>query len=130
MKIKLMPIFHILLTAGLLVMTGCKLVEPDKLNDESESDEIPAWLDERIEDFKKQPPTSPPMEISRWQYEGETVYYFPPYCCDIFGDLYDNAGTLLCHPDGGIAGNGDGRCSDFLDKRTDGEIVWLDERKE
>jgi hypothetical protein len=57
------------------------------------------------------------------------VYYLPPRCCDIFGNLYDSQGQIICHPDGGIAGHGDGRCPDFLNQRTNETVIWRDTRK-
>jgi hypothetical protein len=42
--------------------------------------------------------------------------------------LYDANGKLICRPDGGIAGSGDGKCPDFLAKRKDGWRLWADSR--
>jgi len=72
--------------------------------------------------------TNPPSSVWSFRYDGEVVYHRAAVCCDVFGNLYDEQGSLLGHPDGGIAGNGDGRCPDFFDVRTDGTLIWSDPR--
>ena len=81
-----------------------------------------------IQQVHSHSPANPPGYIASYSYKGKLVYYVPPRCCDIFGDLYDSSGQLICHPDGGIAGHGDGRCPEFLSERTEGTIVWRDGR--
>jgi hypothetical protein len=49
-----------------------------------------------------------PRSITRYEYQGETVYYVLKESCDQFSDLLDANGNLLGHPDGGITGRGDG----------------------
>jgi hypothetical protein len=44
------------------------------------------------------------------------------------GTLYDAVGNVLCAPDGGIDGRGDGQCADFRSQRTGGSRVWEDPR--
>ena len=56
----------------------------------------------------------PPACIQRYTYHDEVVFYTPiPGCCDRMSTLYDRCGTILCAPDGGYTGKGDGRCPDF-----------------
>lgn len=99
------------------------------IKDDDIPEGLPSWLVVKIMEFQNQPPTNPPIVITRWLYTGMTVYYIPPYCCDIFSELYNEVGDLLCAPSGGITGLGDGKCPDFFDLRTDGETVWQDNRK-
>ncbi len=89
----------------------------------------PAWLEALIARIASEPVTNPPSSIIRYRYHGATVYYRPARCCDIFADLYDESGTLICHPDGGITGGGDGRCGDFATARTEEQLVWADPRR-
>jgi hypothetical protein len=56
------------------------------------------------------------------------VYFRPARCCDVYSDLYDRNGVVICHPDGGIVGNGDGRCPDFFTNHSEEELVWQDPR--
>ena len=44
-------------------------------------------------------------------YLGKTAYYVRSRCCDNYNDLYNQSGDIICSPDGGITGNGDGKCS-------------------
>ena len=68
------------------------------------------------------------MTVARYEYRGGRVYYVPPRCCDVYGTLYDASGTILCHPDGGFTGDGDGRCPDFFEERRNEKIIWRDRR--
>ncbi len=86
------------------------------------------WINDLIEKFESDPVANPPLSIWRYNYEGQTVYYVPPMCCDMFSRLYDASGNVICHPDGGFTGMGDGRCPDFFAKRTDGTLIWRDAR--
>jgi hypothetical protein len=52
----------------------------------------------------------------------------PQRYCDIFSELYDAAGNLIAHPDGGISGQGDGRAPDFFASRLFVRTVWADSR--
>jgi len=85
---------------------------------------VPSPVANLIHELQTQPPTNPPAYIASYEYEGRIVYYVPPRCCDMFSDLYDAAGQLTCHPDGGLTGHGDGRCADFLSQRTNETILW------
>jgi hypothetical protein len=90
--------------------------------------QVPVAVTALIEDLKSQPVANPPAYVASYEYSGQVVYYVPPRCCDIFGNLYDRQGQVICHPDGGIAGHGDGRCPDFLSQRRHETILWRDSR--
>jgi hypothetical protein len=59
------------------------------------------------------------QSVCRYIYNNDTVYYVVSPCCDRFNYLYNKNGVLLCAPDGGESGHGDGRCPDFFQKATD-----------
>ncbi len=88
----------------------------------------PPWVDQLILQFQNAPPGNPPQSIWRYQYKGEAVYYVPPQCCDQFSVLYDSKANVICAPDGGFAGHGDGRCPDFFQERTNEVLIWRDSR--
>ena len=88
----------------------------------------PAWIDARIAEFQKAPLGNPPRAIWRCEYNNAVVYYFPPPCCDQYGQLYSAEGSLLCAPDGGLTGRGDGHCRDFFTARKNVSLVWQDGR--
>jgi hypothetical protein len=88
----------------------------------------PGWLSELIRSLETEPVANPPASIYRYEYDGQAVYYLPPRCCDVPSNLYDTEGNIICHPDGGEMGVGDGRCPDFFDKRENEALVWQDKR--
>jgi Domain of unknown function (DUF6970) len=88
----------------------------------------PEWLTALIRNIEMQPVANPPVSITRYEYKSDVVYFVPPRCCDIWSDLYRADGTTLCHPDGGLTGNGDGRCPDFVTERKNAQIIWRDPR--
>lgn len=88
----------------------------------------PSWLQALIARIQSEPVTSPPTAIYSYSYRGDTVYFRTSRCCDIRSVLYDKNGTVLCEPDGGISGSGDARCPDFVQTRSDEQLVWRDPR--
>ena len=95
----------------------------------SEPTGAPPWLQALIAQIEREPVTNPPSAIFRYRYQNRPVYFRPARCCDIPSDLYDDAGRLICHPDGGITGRGDGRCPDFFTARSDEQLIWRDPRR-
>ena len=88
----------------------------------------PPWVSKLIAEFQAAPAGNPPQSIWQVEYAGRTVYYIPPQCCDMFGALVDAQGTVICAPDGGLDGRGDGRCPDFRAARKNERLVWKDSR--
>jgi len=87
---------------------------------------IPPFVAKLIAHYKSVPPKSSPGSIWRYIYKGEPVCYVPPRCCDIPSSLYDAKGNLVCEPDGGFTGYGDGKCPDFFKERSHRELLWSD----
>jgi hypothetical protein len=114
-----MKIIFPMVIAIMLVLAGCQAATPSA---------NPAWVDQLIQHFESNSVTNPPLSIWRYDYKGQTVYFVPAYCCDIYSILYDANGTMLCAPDGGFTGDGDGKCPDFFDERSNGQLVWQDTR--
>lgn len=90
--------------------------------------DAPAWLQDVIAEIASEPVSNPPTEIYRYSYRDAVVYYRPARCCDIPGTLWSADGVVLCHPDGGMAGDGDRQCPDFAQQRSDQHLVWHDPR--
>lgn len=90
---------------------------------------LPSCLNKLIAQFKQEDVQNPPRKIYSYTYDGKTVYYVTPPCCDFFSDLYDKNCNLIAHPDGGITGRGDGRAKDFVNSKTNEKLVWEDSRK-
>jgi hypothetical protein len=94
----------------------------------AQSTPVPPAVMALIQDLKTQPVANPAAYVASYDYGGQVVYYVPPRCCDIFGNLYSGDGQVICHPDGGLAGSGDGRCPDFLSQRKNEAVIWRDTR--
>jgi hypothetical protein len=90
---------------------------------------LPACVEKMIGQFKSEEKQNPPRQVYSYLYNGKTVYYVTPPCCDFFSDLYDSDCNLIAHPDGGITGKGDGQAADFLQTRTNEKLIWKDDRK-
>ncbi|SNR50577.1 hypothetical protein SAMN06269173_103157 [Hymenobacter mucosus] len=110
--------------------TSTNTVEPSPQAAPADFDEKkrPQWLQARIEEHLKEKKQNPPIQIMSYQYKGNTVYFESAPCCDQFTTLYDASGKVLCHPDGGLTGRGDGNCADFAKTRTEERLVWQDPR--
>ena len=89
--------------------------------------DVPSCVEEKIRDIEKADLQNPPAQVWKWEVDGNTYFYITSDCCDQFNYLYDEDCNVVCAPDGGFTGNGDGNCPDF-----NGEIVktlvWEDER--
>ena len=111
-----------LLIGMILIISGCYDEDPQR--------EIQNCIKDKIEEIKRQAIWNPPAKIYSYRYKGETVYYIPQRCCDIMSILYDKNCNIICSPDGGISGKGDGQCPDFFTSRTDEKLLWEDNRKQ
>lgn len=111
----------LLLAFVIVSITACDGATPQNGN--------PDWVNRMITDFQSKPVGNPPQSIYRYDYNGKTVYYVPPQCCDQYSTLYDANGNAICAPDGGLTGKGDGRCSDFSQVAKNKTLIWQDERK-
>jgi hypothetical protein len=89
---------------------------------------VPDCVNATIEKIKKEPVWNPRAKVYRYTYNGNKVYFIPPHCCDFPSILLNESCQTICSPDGGLSGGGDGKCTDFFDKRTNEELVWRDER--
>ena len=90
---------------------------------------IPDCVLEKIEELQQEPVRNPPAYVAKYQYKGKEVFYIPPAAGDRMSELYSEGCVLICQPDGGITGRGDGKCPEFLEERSQEEIIWKDERK-
>ncbi|WP_229725343.1 DUF6970 domain-containing protein [Hymenobacter baengnokdamensis] len=88
----------------------------------------PLWLRQRIESILATRKRNPIIRITRYEYEGQTVYYESAPCCDQYSTVYDVKGQILCHPEGGITGKGDGKCANFDKRKANEQLVWQDPR--
>ena len=91
--------------------------------------DVPICILDKVRELKTADVSNPPSSVWQYEYNGQTVYYIPAKCCDFPSRLYDKSCNLICSPDGGITGRGDGKCKDFFEKRTNEKLIWKDERQ-
>lgn len=88
---------------------------------------IPSCIQKKIIEIQNNPIQNPPAKVQKWEVNGAIYYYITSNCCDQYNYLYDEGCTIICAPDGGITGFGDGKCFDFSNlKKT---LIWEDNRK-
>ena len=97
------------LAAALLLMlaaSGSEAVSPLRAPD-------PA-VQERIRSYENSTARRV-TDIMRLEHaDGRAYYQFTAPCCDIPHPLYDAEGRYVCAPRGGFAGEGDGRCPEWV----------------
>ncbi len=113
-------LFALLLATSLLSAFQCEGDEPQACPVD--------FVETSIAKLQAQPKQNPAAEIVGYTYRGATVYYISSPCCDRYNNLYDACGGLLCAPDGGLDGKGDGRCADFAAQATDRRVIWREPR--
>ena len=90
---------------------------------------IPLCIKELIKKLESEPVTNPASKIYSYTFEGKTVYYVPPVCCDNFSDLYNDSCKIIAHPDGGFTGKGDRKKPTFQEDKKAEKLIWEDKRK-
>jgi hypothetical protein len=88
---------------------------------------VPNCVQTKIELIQSLPVENPSKEVWKWQVDGNTYYYFSAACCDQYSELYDTNCNLVCHPDGGLTGAGDGNCPNFSGSIIK-TLIWKDPR--
>ena len=117
----------LLLSVAMTLFPGCEKKNTDPSIPNTDLS-IPACIQIKIKDFKSKPKRNPPASIIQYSYKGQTVYYITSDCCDKYNQLLDSNCSLICSPDGGFTGEGDGKCTDFRSKKTNEKLIWKDSR--
>jgi hypothetical protein len=94
----------------------------------NQEDKYPSWVEDLIAKEESGSIANPPASLTKCVYKNQIVYYLSPRCCDIYSVLYNESGDVICAPDGGLTGGGDGRCPDFFEKKENCEVIWKDSR--
>jgi hypothetical protein len=90
--------------------------------------DYPSCIDSKIQELKKSEVQNPPAQVWKWEADGLTFYYITSDCCDQFNFLYNENCKVVCAPDGGFTGNGDGNCPEFSNEIVK-TLIWEDLRK-
>ena len=111
----------------LFTLTIFLTIAAEKCKRENES-RIPDFIQQKIEQIKKEPKWNPPAEVREYNYNGKRVFYFSSNCCDQYNVVYDENCNVVCAPSGGYTGKGDGKCADFNEKAVEVRLIWKDDR--
>ena len=114
-----MKIQFVSIIAAVLLISGCKKI--------ALKEDVPACIEKKIKDISNEEVRNSPAEVWKWEANGDVFYYFTSNCCDEFNYIYDGNCNVICAPDGGISGNGDGNCPD-LEIEALKSLVWKDKR--
>lgn len=93
------------------------------------SADAPACIKNKIADILAESVRNPPASVWQYELDDAIVYYIPAYCCDFPSVLLTSDCEVVCAPDGGFSGAGDGKCPDFFDRRKNGNLIWKDKRQ-
>lgn len=85
---------------------------------------LPEWLEKQIASYAQTAERDQPLSVWKLWHHSKQVYYIVSPCCDQYNYLYDENGTMLCAPTGGITGSGDGKCPRPADNDKPIELVW------
>jgi len=88
---------------------------------------VPNCIDTKIAALKNSPVQNPPAEVWKWVDNGKIYYYITSDCCDQYNYLYAEDCEIVCSPDGGFTGNGDGKCPEFSSEIVK-TLIWKDAR--
>jgi len=110
---------RILFVAGTFIFLSCN--KSDLVND------VPTCIINKIEAIKNSEVSNPPTQVWKWETNGEIYYYITSDCCDQYNYLYNANCEIVCAPDGGFTGNGDGNCPTFSNEVIK-TLIWKDNR--
>ena len=102
-----------------LIFGSCKEVDLEK--------DAPKCIMREIRKIKREEVRNPPAKVWEWNVDGATYYYITSDCCDQLNYLYDDDCNIVCAPDGGFSGGGDGTCPEF-EGSIERTLVWEDQR--
>ncbi len=97
--------------AALFLFSCASSKKPTAVND------LPSCLETKIKSMAENPSEGPPQSITRYHYEGRTVYYMVAPCCDKFNIVFDSACTILGYPMADLPEKVMARCRVFTTKR-------------
>jgi hypothetical protein len=92
------------------------------------SKSVPDCIEQKINELKNTEVYNPPAQVWEWKVDDKTYYYFTSNCCDQYNILYDEDCNIVCAPDGGFTGKGDGNCPEFKGKIVK-TLIWEDTRR-
>jgi len=108
-----------LLLSSFLVIVSCEKLDLKK--------EVPTCIEQKIRKIKREEVRNPPAQVWEWKVDDKKYYYISSDCCDQYNYLFDDKCNVVCAPDGGISGKGDGKCLNFSTS-IEKTLIWEDNR--
>jgi len=108
------------------IFLGILIMSSNCTNSETGSNNL-TCIDIKIKEILMNEVTNPPTQVWKWEDNGNTYYYITSDCCDQYNYLYTINCEIVCAPDGGITGNGDGNCPEFSSEIIK-TLIWEDKR--
>lgn len=90
--------------------------------------DVPNCIETKIMNIMNEPVQNPAAEVWEWKDDQNTYYYIISGCCDQYNYLYNDKCNVVCAPDGGFTGLGDGNCTSFQGQ-VQKTLVWKDPRE-
>ena len=115
-----------ILTKRLTILIGVVLLFAN-CNESDNNSNLPVCIENKIVEIINNDVTNPPTQIWKWMDNGDTYFYITSDCCDQYNYLLTEDCEIVCAPDGGITGNGDGNCPDFSSELSK-VLIWEDKR--
>lgn len=109
-----------LLSLAFFSLNSCKKLDLEQ--------DVPNCIEKKIKSILNEPVRNPSAQVWKWQDDVNTYYYITSDCCDQFNYLYDDKCNVVCAPDGGFTGGGDGNCPTFQGQLVK-TLVWEDPRE-
>ena len=95
-----------------------------KESDELPPREVPPCIQNFIEHNGRVDSGERLLAIYRYKYQKHYVYFGYSDCCDMYNLLFDSDCHVLCAPNGGFSGAGDGKCPNFFKEATEKTELW------
>lgn len=86
--------------------------------------EEPKWIKNLINENERKDIGLAYENIKKCIYQNQIAYYITSPCCDNYNYLYDKNNQVICAPDGGITGHGDGKCPNFSLDKNSCKLIW------
>ncbi len=84
-------------------------------------------LQKLLESYAKSHDNEKPAQIEKWTVDSAIYYHVFPKGADRYSELYNSDLELICHPEGGMVGTGDGKCPDWAKTVKNKEIIWTNQ---
>jgi len=111
-------IFSCVAVLGMLVLTACPSTEDPVI--------YSTCVQDIIDSLALESTFSPSARVEEWKVGNETYIYSTSDCCDHFNFLLNLECEVICAPDGGFSGMGDGNCPNL--EGVEKMLIWEDPR--